>query len=62
MYTVPDRIQDPLEKQKPEELNRDNSTYINLWNQYNQTVKKKALELANYAGFVRYIKIDKEDI
>jgi energy-coupling factor transporter ATP-binding protein EcfA2 len=60
-YTVAARIQDPLVKQKLEELNRDNSTYINLWNQYNQKVKEKALELANNAGFVRYIKIDKED-
>lgn len=60
-YTVAARIQDPLVKQKLEELNRDNSTYINLWNQYNQKVKEKAVELANNAGFVRYIKIDKED-
>lgn len=60
-YTVASRIQDPLVKQKLEELNRDNSTYINLWNQYNQKVKEKAVELANNAGFVRYIKIDKED-
>ena len=60
-YTVAARIQDPLVKQKLEELNRDNSTYINLWNQYNQKVKEKAVELANSAGFVRYIKIDKED-
>ena len=60
-YTIAARIQDPLVKQKLEELNRDNSTYINLWNQYNQKVKEKAVELANDAGFVRYIKIDKED-
>jgi energy-coupling factor transporter ATP-binding protein EcfA2 len=60
-YTAVARINDPLIKQKLEELNRDNSTYINLWNQYNQKVKEKAVELANNAGFVRYIKIDKED-
>ncbi|RZF78265.1 hypothetical protein CWC26_00975 [Pseudoalteromonas sp. S4488] len=60
-FTEVARINDPLIKQKLEELNRDNSTYINLWNQYNQKVKEKALELANNAGFVRYIKIDKED-
>ncbi|MCC4820480.1 hypothetical protein LMH81_28600, partial [Vibrio lentus] len=60
-YTVAARIQDPLIKQKLEELNRDNSTYINLWNQYNLKVKEEAVELANKAGFVRYIKVDKED-
>ncbi|WP_420935484.1 DEAD/DEAH box helicase [Alteromonas sp. A081] len=60
-YTVASRIEDPLIKQKLEDLNRDNSTYINLWNRYNQKVKEKAVELANKAGFVRYIKIDKEE-
>ncbi|MFT6506926.1 MAG: DNA polymerase III delta prime subunit [Colwellia polaris] len=60
-YTVAARIQDPLMKAKLEELNKDNSTYINLWNQYNLKVKEKAVELAKKAGFVRYVKVDKEN-
>lgn len=60
-YTVAARIQDPLMRAKLEELNKDNSTYINLWNQYNLKVKEKAVALATKAGFVRYIKVDKEN-
>ena len=60
-YTVAARIEDPLMKQKLYELNRDNSTYIHLWDQYNQKVKEKAVDLAKRAGFVRYIKFEKEN-
>ncbi len=60
-YTVAARIQDPLMKEKLEELNRDNSTYINLWNQYNEKVKEKAVGAAKEAGFVRYVKLEKEN-
>ena len=60
-YTVAARIQDPLMKAKLEELNKDNSTYINLWNQYNLKVKEKAVALATKAGFVRYIQVDREN-
>jgi hypothetical protein len=59
--TVAARIKDPLMKAKLEELNRDNAAYINLWNEYNEKVKEKAIELAKTAGFVRYVKLEMED-
>jgi len=60
-HTAAAIITDPLMKAKLQELNKDHSTYINLWNQYNEKVKEKAVEQAKDAGFVRYIKLDKEE-
>ena len=57
-HTVAAKITDPLMKAKLEELNKDNSTYINLWDQYNEKVKEKAVGQAKDAGFVRYVKLD----
>ena len=57
-HTAEAIITDPLMKAKLQELNRDNSTYINLWNEYNEKVKEKSIEQAKNTGFIRYVKFE----
>jgi DNA replication protein DnaC len=54
-------IKDPLIRQKLDDLNKSNSTYIELWNSYNKKVNQKTTELARKAGFVNYVKFETVD-
>lgn len=54
--TLAARINDSSLKQKLDDLEKNNTAYIQLWDEYNQKVKEKAVELAKQAKFVRFIK------
>ena len=53
------KINDPLIQEKLNELKKNNSAYIELWDEYNNKVKEKSITLAKKAKFVRYIKYEK---
>ena len=59
--SLSEKIKDPLISQKLEELNKSNSTYLKLWNTYGIKVKQRAEELARKAGFVDYVKFEKDN-
>ncbi|MEZ8022143.1 DEAD/DEAH box helicase [Vibrio sp. 1F255] len=54
--TLASRIQDSSLKEKLDELEKTNTAYIQLWDEYNQKVKEKAVQLAKEARFVRFVK------
>jgi len=58
--TVASKITDPLIREKLEELEKNNSAYIKIWDEYNQKVKDKAIAEAKAAGFIRYVRFENE--
>jgi superfamily I DNA and/or RNA helicase len=56
--TLVKKINDPLIQEKFDELKKNNSAYIKLWDEYNNRVKDKSISLAKRAKFVRYIKYE----
>ena len=56
--TLVRKINDPLIQEKFDELKKNNSAYIKLWDEYNNRVKDKSISLAKRAKFVRYIKYE----
>lgn len=56
--TLATRIKDPMLKEKLNELEKNNTAYIQLWDEYNKKVKEKAVEFAKQARFVRFVRCE----
>lgn len=58
--TIAAKLTNPEEVRKLQDLRRDHSSYIALWEEYDRIADRKAQEHARTVGYIRYIKHEQE--
>lgn len=58
--TISTKLTNPEEVRKLQDLRRDHSSYIALWEEYDRIADRKAQEHARNVGYIRYIRHEQE--